>query len=113
MLKKTNRNSISVTNTPKTPGSKESNGKATPGKGTPTKRSQNDTTKSASKSAAKSPKMDAETLAQEFIKYDSFVMQFIDTIFKHSELFVGYGRNGRILGRWQTAVNSKRLTKSS
>lgn len=54
--------------TPKTPSNdKESNGKSTPVKGTPSKKGQPDTTRNA-KSATKSPKLDAESLAKEFIK---------------------------------------------
>lgn len=59
--------------TPKTPSgsSKEVNGKSPPSKTTPTKRSQPDSASRSSKSNAKSPKMDADALAKEFIKYAS------------------------------------------
>ncbi|XP_046463980.1 bromodomain adjacent to zinc finger domain protein 1A-like isoform X2 [Daphnia pulex] len=54
--------------TPKTPSNdKDSNGKGTPVKGTPSKRGQPDAVRNA-KSATKSPKLDAEALAKEFIK---------------------------------------------
>ena len=54
--------------TPKTPSNdKDSNGKSTPLRGTPTKRGQSDAVRNT-KSATKSPKLDAEALAKEFIK---------------------------------------------
>jgi hypothetical protein len=54
--------------TPKTPSNdKDSNGKSTPVRGTPTKRGQSDAVRNT-KSATKSPKLDAEALAKEFIK---------------------------------------------
>lgn len=54
--------------TPKTPSNdKDSNGKNTPVKGTPTKSGQQDAARNT-KSSTKSPKLDAEALAKEFIK---------------------------------------------
>lgn len=67
--------------TPKTPivSHKEVNGKSPQTKTTPSKRAQPDSTQK-SKSNAKSPKLDADALAKEFIKYDLFILLIYELI---------------------------------
>ena len=67
--------------TPKTPivSHKEVNGKSPQTKTTPSKRAQPDSTQK-SKSNAKSPKLDADALAKEFIKYNLYILLFYEPI---------------------------------
>lgn len=82
VIKKASRNSLSTSKaeTPKTPGGV--NGRNTPVKGTPKRGASNNATANP-KSAAKSPKLDAESLTQEFMKYE---VLFI-AVFEHVVIY--------------------------